>query len=142
MKSGDKVRVTSLSSKLEFGSEHTVNETCSVLDKMVVYGDERIHKMSDVKVVKDLVPRAGEFWVMRCGRIVLVATVDADRNRMMVVDKPFVNGEPYLEIYYSDGRFAEALQTDRDLICPIRSNRLTVGSVYGVFVQEEVQCSY
>ena len=140
MKSGDKVRVTSLSSKLEFGSEHVIDETCAVLDSMVVYGDERIHKMSEVKVVKDLVPRAGEFWVTRCQRIVLVAAVDADRNRMMVVDKPFVNGEPYLEIYYADGRFAEAMQTDRDLICPIRGEHVAVGLVYGVLCQEEVPC--
>lgn len=140
MRSGDKVRVTSMSSKLEFGSEHVINETCAVLDSMVVFADERIHKMSEVKVVGDLVPRPGEFWVMRCGRIVLVATVDADQNRMMVVDKPFANGEPYLEIYYADGRFAEAMQTDRDLVCPIRGGRLAVGLVYGVFCQEEVPC--
>ena len=140
MRSGDKVRVTSMSSKLEFGSEHVINETCAVLDSMVVFADERIHKMSEVKVVSDLVPRPGEFWVMRCGRIVLVATVDADQNRMMVVDKPFINGEPYLEIYYADGRFTEAMQTDRDLVCPIRGKHIAVGLVYGVLFQEEVPC--
>lgn len=140
MHSGVKVRVTSMSSKLEFGSEHIVNETCAVLDSMVVFGDERIHKISEVKPVAELVPHPGEFWVMRCGRIVLVATVDADQNRMMVVDKPFVNGEPYLEIYYADGRFAEAMETDRDLICPIRGQQVAVGLVYGVFVREAVQC--
>ncbi len=137
MKSGDRVRVTSLSSKLEFGSEHIVNETCFVLDSMVVYGDERIHKMSEVKVVKDLVPRAGEFWVMRCRRIVLVATVDADRNRIMVVDKPFKNGEPYLEIYYADGRYSEAIETDRDLIRPVRCE-CSVGEYLGVLNKEAV----
>lgn len=137
MRSGDKVRVTSLSSKLEFGSEHIVNETCEVLDSMVVFGDERIHKMSEVKVVKDLVPRAGEFWVMRCGRIVLVATVDVDRNRMMVVDRQFLNGQPSLEIYYADGRYAEAMETDRDLIRPVRGE-CNVGEYLGVLNKEAV----
>ena len=137
MKSGDKVRVTSLSSKLEFGSEHIVNETCEVLDSMVVYGDERIHKISEVKVVKDLVPRAGEFWVMRCSRIVLVATVDADQNRMMVVDRQFRNGQPSLEIYYADGRYSEAMATEQDLVCPIRGEHV-VGECLGVLNKEAV----
>lgn len=136
MHSGAKVRVTSMSSKLEFGSEHIVNETCAVLDSMVVFGDERIHKISEVKPVAELVPRPGEFWVTRCGRIVLVATVDSDY--LMVVDKEFLNSTCSLVMYYVDGSFS-SVPSERDLICPIRGEHV-VGSMYGVCFREAVPC--
>jgi hypothetical protein len=134
MRAGDIVIYRKLDGVFEFGSEHTVQETCVVLDSVVVAGSTRIHKMSEFMLPGK--PKAGEWWITRQKIVVLVASVVDDR---LLVAVP--NGESCcLEMYYGNGRYSQSQDTGFDLICRAVGNNHVVGESVNKSIMEEVKC--
>jgi len=135
MKQGDKVKYVMVNGEFEFGSEHTVFDCSVTLQIMTVEGNRRVHRVSEFTL--PVPPKAGEWWVTRERRLVLIAHVT--ESLVYAVRSRFEN-LPEIDMFHADGRYAHSTETGQDLICKAAGSGYALGDLYRESIREEVPC--